>query len=291
MNLVDDETFFKYILGGDEPPTKEIKKREIIETYKINNAYKNDLNRLINLFRFKITDYNLRKKAIKFIHKNHNCPDMFIYNVLRNMLKNSTEDTFKDNKRGNSMKNTLERYKSKWEQIKPSEYLDVGCYQGDITKSVGEYFNLKKDKIHGIDIKQYIETEDFTYTVYDGINIPYEDNKFDVITCFMILHHIPNDSLEGLLKEIYRVMKPGGFLLLREHNADKHDYDILDILHSYYDYILTNATWDNPICYYNTIDYWTEKLVGVGFKETANPDVKKNNPKNPFNNYINLYKK
>jgi len=42
----------------------------------------------------------------------------------------------------------------------------------------------------------------------------FPDHSFDLITCFGTLHHIPNVSY--ILEEILRVLKPGGYLLLRE---------------------------------------------------------------------------
>jgi len=47
----------------------------------------------------------------------------------------------------------------------------------------------------------------------DG-HIDAEDNSFDLITCFDVMHHIPNVSF--VLKELFRVLQPNGFLLLRE---------------------------------------------------------------------------
>ena len=44
--------------------------------------------------------------------------------------------------------------------------------------------------------------------------IPFDDNTFDLITCFSALHHIANVSF--VLKEIARVLKPGGYLLHRD---------------------------------------------------------------------------
>ena len=44
--------------------------------------------------------------------------------------------------------------------------------------------------------------------------LDFEDNMFDMITCFSVLHHIPNVSF--VLSEVYRCLKPGGYLLLRE---------------------------------------------------------------------------
>lgn len=40
------------------------------------------------------------------------------------------------------------------------------------------------------------------------------DNTFDLITCFGTLHHIPN--VEHVLLEMLRVLKPNGYLLMRE---------------------------------------------------------------------------
>ena len=44
--------------------------------------------------------------------------------------------------------------------------------------------------------------------------IDFEDNYFNLVTCFGTLHHIPNVSF--VLSELHRCMAPGGYLLLRE---------------------------------------------------------------------------
>lgn len=44
--------------------------------------------------------------------------------------------------------------------------------------------------------------------------LPFDDNSFDLITCFGTLHHIPNVSL--VLGELIRVLKSNGHLLFRE---------------------------------------------------------------------------
>lgn len=45
-------------------------------------------------------------------------------------------------------------------------------------------------------------------------NIDLPDNCIDLITCFSVLHHIPNVSF--VLSELMRVLKPGGYMLIRE---------------------------------------------------------------------------
>jgi SAM-dependent methyltransferase len=53
-------------------------------------------------------------------------------------------------------------------------------------------------------------------------DLKFELNTFDLITCFSVLHHIPNVS--HILDECVRVLKPGGFLLIREPVTSMGDW-------------------------------------------------------------------
>ena len=55
----------------------------------------------------------------------------------------------------------------------------------------------------------------------DGV-MPFAADTFDLATCFGTLHHIPNVS--QVLRELYRVMKPGGFALIREPAISMGDW-------------------------------------------------------------------
>jgi len=65
----------------------------------------------------------------------------------------------------------------------------------------------------------------FRATSLDGVPIeyvkplptgimPFDDETFDLATCFGCLHHIPN--VGTVLRELHRCMKPNGFALVRE---------------------------------------------------------------------------
>ena len=56
----------------------------------------------------------------------------------------------------------------------------------------------------------------------DGI-IELEDNLFDLVTCFGVLHHIPNVSF--VLSEMKRILKPGGIMLIREPIISMGDWN------------------------------------------------------------------
>lgn len=60
--------------------------------------------------------------------------------------------------------------------------------------------NTCRDKLQG----------PFTYAVVDAQNIPYEDETFDTIMANHMIYHIPD--IPKALKEMYRVLKPGGSL-------------------------------------------------------------------------------
>jgi len=55
----------------------------------------------------------------------------------------------------------------------------------------------------------------------EGI-IPFPDAHFDLITCFGVLHHIPNVSF--VIREMARVARSGGFIILREPVVSMGDW-------------------------------------------------------------------
>ncbi len=52
----------------------------------------------------------------------------------------------------------------------------------------------------------------------------FSDDTFDLITCFGVLHHIPNVST--VVQEMARCMKPGGWMLIREPTISLGDWNL-----------------------------------------------------------------
>ncbi|MDO5291850.1 MAG: class I SAM-dependent methyltransferase [bacterium] len=70
----------------------------------------------------------------------------------------------------------------------------------------------KKEKIENIE-----------FVSYDGINIPFENNSFDAVVTRYCLHHII--GMQDMFHEIYRILKPGGQLLLADPTPNAQDGD------------------------------------------------------------------
>jgi SAM-dependent methyltransferase len=52
----------------------------------------------------------------------------------------------------------------------------------------------------------------------DPLKIPYPDCEFDFVTAVCVYHHVPPGDRAALTSEIWRVLKPGGFFCMIEHN-------------------------------------------------------------------------
>jgi len=78
---------------------------------------------------------------------------------------------------------------------------DINEYALDISQERGNKFNLQ--------LPQYV--------AFDAHVIPFEDNTFDAVTVIEALHHFID--YDKVLKEIYRVLRPGGKFISLEPYA------------------------------------------------------------------------
>jgi SAM-dependent methyltransferase len=56
------------------------------------------------------------------------------------------------------------------------------------------------------------------YQVIDSSVLPFPESGFDLVFTACVFHHIPEAAHEGLLREIHRVLRPGGLFVIFEHN-------------------------------------------------------------------------
>jgi len=106
------------------------------------------------------------------------------------------------------------------------QILDSGCGSMPYKKIILENKNI--DSYIGLDIETGLNYEDVKPDVlWDGIIMPFEDERFDVVISTEVLEHVPNP--DAYLIEVKRVLKPGGMFfftvpfLMSLHEVP-HDY-------------------------------------------------------------------
>lgn len=100
--------------------------------------------------------------------------------------------------------------------------LDVGCASGRFIGSL----NGKPDwNVAGVEISPYASqlARDQGLNVFTGTleQATFPDNSFDVVTMWDVLEHLHDPG--ATLREVYRILKADGILVLRLPNADSRD--------------------------------------------------------------------
>jgi SAM-dependent methyltransferase len=103
---------------------------------------------------------------------------------------------------------------------KPLDLLDVGCGHGLIHPHLSD----AGYRLTGIDVAESAiqlarrRNPHVNYDVYDGLRLPYADEAFDVLFTICVMHHVPVDQRDTFVSEARRVLRPGGTLVIFEHN-------------------------------------------------------------------------
>jgi ubiquinone/menaquinone biosynthesis C-methylase UbiE len=111
--------------------------------------------------------------------------------------------------------------------------LEVGSGTGTLSLAAKRKAG-KSGNVYGIDIipgmielsKQKAKNvdEDITFTLGNIVEIPHEDNKFDVVMCSFMIFHVSEQTRRKGISEIYRVLKPGGRLFIVDLGLPKGSF-------------------------------------------------------------------
>lgn len=113
-------------------------------------------------------------------------------------------------------------------EIEPKQILDIATGTGDFAI---ESLKLNPDHVIGVDISEGMLNvgreklkkrkldDKITLTSGDSENLPFEDNKFDAIIVAFGVRNFEN--LEKGLSEMFRVLRPGGKVVVLEFSKPK----------------------------------------------------------------------
>lgn len=103
----------------------------------------------------------------------------------------------------------------------PRRALDFGSGAGRLTRALAARF----EQTAGVDIassmvalaeRHNAHPDRCRFTVYDGRRLPFPAAHFDLVVSFITLQHVPPRAARRALRELARVLAPGGVLAFQE---------------------------------------------------------------------------
>ncbi|MGB5474733.1 MAG: class I SAM-dependent methyltransferase [Gammaproteobacteria bacterium] len=115
--------------------------------------------------------------------------------------------------------------------------LELGCGSAAITRDIataGADRKITALEVDEIAHEKNLQIEDLpnvTFGLAGAEDIPLEDESVDVVFMFKSLHHVPVGLMDQSMREIRRVLKPGGLAYISEPVFAGDFNDILRLFH------------------------------------------------------------
>ncbi len=111
-------------------------------------------------------------------------------------------------------------------RVKPQYILDLGCGTGSTTLMLQEKFPIAE--VIGLDLSPYmlivadykarIKDVPIKWVHCDAKKTNFKGNNFDLITVSLLFHETPVAISQLILQECFRILKPGGELIILDGN-------------------------------------------------------------------------
>jgi len=189
----------------------------------------------------------------------------------------------------------LRAYSDAFEGGEPPEvavYMDVGCGTCTTASAIARKLCLSKDHVICLDIEESCgeRADDVTFRIFNGEKLPQDSASVDLVTFIHVLHHVEpgGSSMFHLLQEVGRVLKPGGVVVVKEHDSPNRDYDLyLEAMHSLKQLVFyTNEPERMPLGSYQSVADWK-----VTFRRVCLPVVHTMHTQDIYNSVLFVLEK
>jgi hypothetical protein len=126
---------------------------------------------------------------------------------------------------------------------------------------------------------------------YNPISNVIPDGSLDVVTCYIGLHHCPVTKLEGFVQSIYRIIRPGGSFVIRDHDVRSPEMaTFVSLVHTVFNVGL-NESWEfeqKDFKNFKPADEWAAIIRKAGFRDAGKRILQ---DKDPSDNTLMLFTK
>jgi len=164
-------------------------------------------------------------------------------------------------------------------EIEGGKILDVATGKGvflkeiiDAMKSFDSAVGIDMSEKHIADARKEHEAENIKFDVMDAYHLDFDNDSFDTVTIANSLHHF-NDPGQ-VVREMYRVMKPGGLFLIYEmvnDNQTEEQQTHVEMHHWWAEIDTAEGIVHNATCSRNELLELVEPL-GLERRETIAQD-------------------
>jgi SAM-dependent methyltransferase len=117
--------------------------------------------------------------------------------------------------------------------LNKENHLDIGANAGDLLAH--SWQNCHTKNLYGVEInkeavarakEKYKDQKNFEFHHGSADQLPFEDNKFDILTATEVIEHIPTELRRTVIKELHRVIREDGqFIVTVPHRGLFHFLD------------------------------------------------------------------
>lgn len=107
------------------------------------------------------------------------------------------------------------------------------------------------------------------------------DAAVDLVSSYIGFHHAPLERLDPFVESLHRILRPGGRLVLREHDVDTDTQDeLVALAHDVFN-VGTHLSWEtnaDQLRHFRSVDRWTTLLEGHGFRREEGHALQEGDP-------------